>query len=87
MLVQTVNTLLVSYINHQGTLVMPTLQTGTPDSPVSPGQAALSESSVYPWVLKSESGYPVEQGAEVRGMETPTRGDGVDLEGVWPMRS
>lgn len=44
---------------------MLSLQTGTLDPPVDPGQAALSKSSVNPWVVESGSRHPVESGAEM----------------------
>ncbi len=47
-----------------------------------PGETALPEGSVHPWVPQLGSRHPVKTGAEARGMDAPHRGDGADLEEV-----
>ncbi len=65
-----------------GSAFAPPVQAGTPDPSVGPGETALLEGSVHPWVPQSGSRHPVETGAEARGMDAPHRGDGADLEEV-----
>ncbi len=47
----------------------PPLQAFAPDPPVGPGETALPEGSLHPWVPQSGSRHPVETGAEARGMD------------------
>ncbi len=65
-----------------GSALAPPVQAGAPDPSVGPGETALPEGSVHPWVPQSGSRHPVETGAEARGMDAPHRGDGADLEEV-----
>ncbi len=65
-----------------GSAFAPPVQAGAPDPSVGPGETALLEGSVHPWVRQSGSRHPVETGAEARGMDAPHRGDGADLEEV-----
>ncbi len=65
-----------------GSAFAPPVQAGAPDPSVGPGETALLEGSVHPWVPQSGSRHPVETGAEARGMDAPHRGDGADLEEV-----
>ncbi len=48
-----------------------------------PGETALPEGSVQPWVPQSGSRHPVETGAEAWGMDAPHQGNGADLKEVW----
>ncbi len=66
----------------RGSALAPPVQAGAPDPSVGPGETALLEGSVHPWVPQSGSRHPVETGAEARGMDAPHRGDGADLEEV-----
>ncbi len=61
---------------------VPPLQAGASDSPVGPGETALPEGSVHPWVTQLGSRHPVETRAKARGMDAPHRSDGADLEEV-----
>ncbi len=69
MLVHTDNTAVVSYINHQGgLLVAPPVQADTSDPCVVPGKTPLAESSLHPGASQCGSRHPVEAGAGARGM-------------------
>ncbi len=65
-----------------GSAFVPFVQAGAPDPPVGPGETALPEGSVHPWVPQSGSRHPVETGATARGLDAPHRGDGADLKEV-----
>ncbi len=65
-----------------GSALAPPVQAGAPDPSVGPGETALPEGSVHPWVPQSGSRHPVETGAEARGMDAPHRDDRADLEEV-----
>ncbi len=80
-LVRTDSTSVVSYINHQGGLCSRPLYS-LPDPPLGPGETALADGSVHPWVPQSESRHPVETVAEARVMVAQHPGDGADLEEV-----
>jgi hypothetical protein len=67
--------------------VAPSMQTGTPDPSVVPGETVVSQSDVYPRGPKSGSRRPVEAGAEARGVATPPRGGGGHVREIRPSGS
>ncbi len=63
-------------------LTVAPVQAGVADPLVDTRETALLEGSFHPWVPQSGSRYPVETGAEARGMDVPHRGGGADLEEI-----
>ncbi len=70
------------YKSSGGSAFTPSLQAGASDPSLGPGEAALTEGSLYPRAPQSGSRYPVEAVAEAWGMETPPRSGGADMEEV-----
>ena len=66
-----------------GSAFSPTLQTGTSDPSMVPGENSFSESYLSPGVFESGGRHPVEAGAEARGMESSPRGGGTPMETFW----
>ncbi len=62
----------------------PLIQAGAPDPCVVPGQVPLTGSGLYSWASQYESRYPVEAGAEARGMEASPQDGEADMESFWP---
>ncbi len=62
----------------------PLIQAGAPDPCVVPGKVPLAGSGLYSWASQYGSRYPVEAGAEARGMEASPRGGEADMESFWP---
>ncbi len=72
------------YLPPGRSVFAPLIQAGAPDPCVVPGQAPLAESSSYSWASQYGSRYPVEAGAEARGMDASPRGGEADMESFWP---
>ncbi|XDV17386.1 hypothetical protein PO909_023251 [Leuciscus waleckii] len=70
-----------------GSEIAPTIQIGTSDLLVIPGETVISQNNARPRGPESESRHPVEAGTEARGMETSHRGGEVDMREVRPSGS
>ncbi len=77
------NTLVVSYINHQGVCGHVHFANWCAKSSCAvPREVAVSSSRLHPGGPQYRSRHPVETGAEAREIEVPPRGGGADMEGV-----
>lgn len=81
-LVRSDNTAVVSYLNHQGGLRSRPLYKLARQILLW-SQGRLLYISLHPRTSESGSRCPVEAGTEPRGVETPPRGGGADMEEVW----
>lgn len=70
-----------------GSEVAPSMQVGSPDPPVVPGETVVSQRDVRPRGPEPGSRRPVEAGVEARGVATPPRGGEGHVREVWPSGS
>ena len=70
-----------------GSEVSTTMQSGSSDPPMGPGEITVTEGSIYSRASECRSRYPVKAGAEARGVEASPRCGGAPMEEIWSSSS
>ncbi|CAM4672887.1 unnamed protein product [Leuciscus chuanchicus] len=66
-----------------GSEVSTTVQAGSSDPPMGPGETTVPQGSIYSGASECRSRYSVKTGAEARGVEASPRGGGASVGEIW----